>query len=316
MAESRTGEASLHAAVDAAVVEVRLRNAQAVAVLRVALRLLMSALYLLALGGSSPAPLPALLAVNVAHLAVGVLVLVLLRLLASFLACVGFAFIFNSTVRMALAAALIGMVANTIRLEVVDLGVAMQAGTMLAALVVGLLAAVVAPRLRIPRITVSVPAVVIMVPGAAVYRAVVGLNNGDLQVAVNSGVQAVFVVVCIAIGLAGDFELDELGAEVQRHDRLEPGVERLLGLELDLYRREHLPPELSRCLWQHRLDGHCAILAVKRSGDSPQGSRRREPGSTVAAGRVDVEARWPDGRSRVLRGAFGYFAGTKSTSTM
>lgn len=130
-------------------------------------------------------------------------VLILLRLLASFLACVGFAFIFNSTVRMALAAALIGMVANTVRLEVVDLGMAMQAGTMLAALIVGLLAAVVAPRLHIPRITVSVPAVVIMVPGAAVYRAVVGLNNGDLQVAVNSGVQAVFVVVCIAIGLAG-----------------------------------------------------------------------------------------------------------------
>jgi len=41
-----------------------------------------------------------------------------------------------------------------------------------------------------------------MVPGADVYRAVVGLNNGDLATAVDSGVQAVFVVICIAIGLA------------------------------------------------------------------------------------------------------------------
>lgn len=129
-------------------------------------------------------------------------VLIALRLIASFLACLGFALMFNSTLRMALAAAVIGMVANVLRLQLVDVGVAMQAATMMATLVVGLLAAVAAPRLRIPRITVSVPAVVIMVPGAAVYRAVVGLNNGDLETAVTSGVQAVFVVICIAIGLA------------------------------------------------------------------------------------------------------------------
>lgn len=127
---------------------------------------------------------------------------VVLRLFASALGVLGFALMFNSTMRMALGAAAIGMVANVLRLQLADAGVAMQAATMVATLVVGLLAAWVAPRLQIPRITVSVPAVVIMVPGAAVYRTVVGLNNGDVQVAVTSGVQAVFVVICIAIGLA------------------------------------------------------------------------------------------------------------------
>ena len=127
---------------------------------------------------------------------------IVLRLVASALGVLGFALMFNSTMRMALGAALIGMVANVLRLQLADTGVAMQAATMVATLVVGLLAAYVAPRLQIPRITVSVPAVVIMVPGAAVYRTVVGLNNGDVQVAVTSGVQAVFVVICIAIGLA------------------------------------------------------------------------------------------------------------------
>jgi len=47
----------------------------------------------------------------------------------------------------------------------------------------------------------------------------------------------------------GDFELDDLGAEHERYDRLEPGVERLLGLESGLYRDEDLPPEMSRNLW-------------------------------------------------------------------
>ena len=56
--------------------------------------------------------------------------------------------------------------------------------------------------MKVPRITLSVPAVVIMVPGAAVYRAVLALNNGQMDVAVQAGVQAVFVTICIAIGLA------------------------------------------------------------------------------------------------------------------
>ena len=127
---------------------------------------------------------------------------VALRLVASAVGVLGFALMFNSTLRMALGAALIGMVANVLRLQLADAGVAVQAATILAALVVGLLAAWVAPRLGVPRITVSVPAVVIMVPGAAAYRTVVGLNNGDLEVAVTSGIQALFVSICIAIGLA------------------------------------------------------------------------------------------------------------------
>ena len=125
-----------------------------------------------------------------------------LRMIASALGVLGFALMFNSPLRMAVAAAGIGMVANVLRLELADLGVAIQAATMVATLVVGLLAAYVAPTQRIPRITVSVPAVVIMVPGAAAYRAVVGLNNGDVEAAVTSGVQAVFVTISIAIGLA------------------------------------------------------------------------------------------------------------------
>lgn len=122
--------------------------------------------------------------------------------LSAGIARTGFALLFNSPVRMALGASGVGLVANVLRLELVDVGVTVQAATMVAALVVGLLAATVAPRMRVPRITVSVPAVVLMVPGAAAYRAVVGLNDGDTAVALESGAQAAFVVVSITVGLA------------------------------------------------------------------------------------------------------------------
>ena len=57
-----------------------------------------------------------------------------------------------------------------------------------AALVVGLLAAVVAPRLDVPRITVYVPAVTIMVPGVLAYRAVFHISNGNTVEALAFGV--------------------------------------------------------------------------------------------------------------------------------
>ncbi|WP_448062689.1 threonine/serine ThrE exporter family protein [Cellulomonas hominis] len=129
-------------------------------------------------------------------------VLLVLRLLASFLGVLGFALMFNSPWRMAVGAASVGMLANTARLMLVGAGTAPQAAAAAAALVVGLLAAVVAPRLRVPRITISVPAVVIMVPGVVAYRAVFHLSNGDTTEALAYGVQATLVVAALSIGLA------------------------------------------------------------------------------------------------------------------
>jgi uncharacterized membrane protein YjjP (DUF1212 family) len=127
--------------------------------------------------------------------------LLVLRMLASFVGVLGFALMFNSPWRMALGAAAVGMVANTGRLYVPET-VAPQAGAAGAALLVGLLAAYVAPRLGVPRITVSVPAVVIMVPGVSAYRSVFYLSNGDTTQALAYGVQAGLVVVALSVGLA------------------------------------------------------------------------------------------------------------------
>ncbi len=127
----------------------------------------------------------------------------LLRLLASFVGVLGFALMFNSPWRMALVAAGVAALPNLLRIEAVGLlDWPPQAAAAVAAFLVGLLAAWIAPRLNIPRITVYVPAVTIMVPGVPAYRAVYYLSNGDVAEALTYGVSAALVVTALAVGLA------------------------------------------------------------------------------------------------------------------
>jgi len=67
---------------------------------------------------------------------------------------------------------------------------------------VGLLASVAQPRLREPRIALTVPAIVIMVPGAAALEAVVLLSRGDTLGGLQSAVTVGFVIGAMALGLA------------------------------------------------------------------------------------------------------------------
>lgn len=128
--------------------------------------------------------------------------LLALRLVASFLGVLGFALMFNSPWTMALSAATIGMVANVLRISVVEQGLAPQAAAAIAACLVGLITAVVAPAIDVPRVTVYVPAVVIMVPGATAYRAVYYLNDHASTTALGYAVDAGLIVIALAIGLA------------------------------------------------------------------------------------------------------------------
>lgn len=135
-------------------------------------------------------------------LAIGAVALVLLRAAASFVGVLGFALMFNSPWRMALVAALVATVPNVLRIAGAQhLHWPPQAAAAAAACLVGLLAAWIAPRLNIPRITVYVPAVTIMVPGVPAYRAVFYLSNGDITNAMSYGVTAALIVAALAIGL-------------------------------------------------------------------------------------------------------------------
>ena len=125
----------------------------------------------------------------------------LLAAVASFVGVGGFALLFNSSRRMVLFAASIGVVANMVRLVMIDAGVQPQYAAYTGGVVVGLLGAVITARTTLPRITMTVPASVIMIPGTAMYRAVHFLNSGDIDQALSNAATAGLIIVWISAGL-------------------------------------------------------------------------------------------------------------------
>ena len=123
----------------------------------------------------------------------------------------GFSVLFNSPQRMCLVAAVIGAITDTLRLEISDAGVPAEAAAFLGAFLAGLLAAGwriavrrgwLAPHLGYPRICLTVPSIVIMVPGLYMYRAMFYLGQFDTQLALDWAFRAFMVIVCLPIGLA------------------------------------------------------------------------------------------------------------------
>ena len=134
-----------------------------------------------------------------------------LRALTAFLGVWGFSVMFNSPQRMCLVAAFIGMITDTLRLTVVDMGIPAEAGAFLGAFLAGLLAAgwrtsvrrgILPPHLGYPRICLTVPSIVIMVPGMYMYRAMFYLGQFDTLHALDWAFRAFMVIICLPIGLA------------------------------------------------------------------------------------------------------------------
>lgn len=134
--------------------------------------------------------------------------LAILRMVASFFGVYNFSIMFNSPRKMALTAGLIGMITNTVRLEIIDLfpvltgaqfpiGVAAFVG----AFCTGCIASAVAKKIDFPRISLTVPSIVIMVPGLFMYRGIylIGLNQvseASLWLA-----KTALVVIALPLGL-------------------------------------------------------------------------------------------------------------------
>ncbi|WP_223847893.1 threonine/serine exporter family protein [Bifidobacterium reuteri] len=135
-----------------------------------------------------------------------------LRFMFAFLGVWGFSIMFNSPQRMCLVAALIGAITDTLRLEIVELmNVPPEAGAFIGALLAGLLASAwrssvrkgwLPPHLGYPRICLTVPSIVIMVPGLYMYRAMWYLGSFDTLNALDWAFRAFMVIICLPIGLA------------------------------------------------------------------------------------------------------------------
>ena len=128
--------------------------------------------------------------------------LLVLRLAASFVGVFGFSIMFNSPVKMAASAAVIGSIANTLRLELVDFtGLPAAAAAFVGALTAGLLASLLMKRLGYPRISVTVPSIVIMVPGLYLYRAVYNIGEMSLTLSAPWLVSALLIIIALPLGL-------------------------------------------------------------------------------------------------------------------
>ncbi|TCD54334.1 threonine/serine exporter family protein [Alloscardovia theropitheci] len=124
----------------------------------------------------------------------------------------GFSVLFNSPWKMALVAGIIGACADTARLIMVNyFSMSLELAAFLGALIAGLLASAwrisvrhgyLPARLGFPRITLTVPAIVIMVPGLYMYRAVYELGNLHTVSALDWIFRAMLVIVGLPIGLA------------------------------------------------------------------------------------------------------------------
>lgn len=143
----------------------------------------------------------AILVVMVATLAAWMMAL-LLRLLFSFCGVFGFSAMFNSPVKIAATAAAIGAVSNTLRLELVDLSTCPPAiAAFLGALTAGLLASLLKAYVGYPRVSITVPSIVIMVPGLYLYKAIYNLGIMSLSDAAVWMTSALLIIAALPLGL-------------------------------------------------------------------------------------------------------------------
>ena len=113
---------------------------------------------------------------------------------------------------MAATAGVIGMISNTLRLSLVELptllpglglsaGVPPEAAAFIGALCSGLLAAVLGLHTSFPRISLTVPSIVIMVPGLYMYRAIYYMCVFDTLNMMGWMIRAILIVAFLPVGL-------------------------------------------------------------------------------------------------------------------
>jgi len=126
----------------------------------------------------------------------------LLRAVASVVGGCSFAIMYNSSWRIVQVVGGLSLIGNELRLALHDSGIPLAPASFAGGLTVGMLSSLVLRRFHEPRTALTVPSIIIMVPGTYAFQAVIFFNQGDLQ----SGLQASFlccsVVGAMALGLA------------------------------------------------------------------------------------------------------------------
>jgi uncharacterized membrane protein YjjP (DUF1212 family) len=121
---------------------------------------------------------------------------------ASFCGGGGLAIVYNGTWRNVLHVGVIAVIGNELHLLLHNGGVPLPLATFLGALAVGLSASIAGRWIKEARVALTVPAVVMMVPGLSALETLVYFDRGEILKGLSAGVLVGFVVGSIAFGLA------------------------------------------------------------------------------------------------------------------
>ena len=113
----------------------------------------------------------------------------------------GYGILFNNPLRTVAVVGLLTMVGNELRLGLHDLGLGLPPATFFGALAVGLLASLVREPLHVPRITLTVPSIIMMTPGLYAFQTIVFLNQGRMTDAMAAAAVCTFAIGAMATGL-------------------------------------------------------------------------------------------------------------------
>lgn len=123
--------------------------------------------------------------------------------IATFMAASGWSFMFNAPLKICMVAGLIATVTNVPKIFAISCGVPSHVAVCFTALTVGVICWVVGNIAHLPKIIMSVPAVIVLVPGSAAYQAMVLFTSGDMVGALTQLTHAILTTIGICVGMAG-----------------------------------------------------------------------------------------------------------------
>jgi uncharacterized membrane protein YjjP (DUF1212 family) len=122
---------------------------------------------------------------------------------ASFFAVFGWATMFNVPPRTALVSGVVSVLGNVPRLVMLELGVKAHVATFIACVLFGLLCAVAARWFSMTKIIMTVPTLLVAIPGSSALRTLIYFDQADVTSAISSGVSTILVVIAMIAGLSG-----------------------------------------------------------------------------------------------------------------
>lgn len=122
---------------------------------------------------------------------------------AGFFAVFGWAAMFNSPPLTAVASGVIAALGNIPRVLMLDSGVPAHVATFVACFLMGLACAAVARWFRMTKIIMTIPVILVVIPGASALRTLLYFDQADVVSAFEVGVPTTLVAIAMIAGLAG-----------------------------------------------------------------------------------------------------------------